>query len=110
MWWRRKREHDLERELQSHLELEAEEQGGDSFAGRRALGNRTLVQERTREAWGWPVIERLIQDVRYAARSLLRSPKFTAVAALVIAIGIGPVVALFSVVDQLFLRPLPFPE
>ena len=52
MWRRRKREQDLERELRSHLETEAEEQG-DLHAARRALGNLARVKEDVREAWGW---------------------------------------------------------
>ena len=80
------------------------------FAALRSFGNPTLVREQTRSAWGWNSLESLVRDVRIAARMLRRTPGFTAIAILVMALGIGANVALFTVVRSVLLKPLPYPQ
>jgi predicted permease len=117
-WWHfKKRDADLERELRSDLELEEEEQreGGVSeeearYAGLRAFGNPTLIREQTLEVWSWNWLESLARDLRFSLRTLRRTPGFTIIAILVMALGIGANVALFTVVRNVLLKPLPFDD
>jgi predicted permease len=116
MFWRRRKppERDLDRELRAHLDLEAEEQRSSGLpddaaehAARRALGNSTYLKEDLRAVWHWTSVERLVQDLRYAARTLRRNRTFTAAAILSLALGIGANTAIFSLFDALVLRSLP---
>ena len=115
-WLRRRpsKEDELREELQFHLEEEAEERLAQGLAdeeARRAalrdLGNVTLVQENTRAAWGWTVLEQLGQDLRYGFRTMARNRLFTLLAVLSLALGIGANTAIYSFMDAILLRTLP---
>jgi putative ABC transport system permease protein len=115
IWRHCNREEELARELESHIELEVEEQQESGmppdearYAARRVFGNKTLVQEDVREIWNVVWLERFAREVKYAARSLGKSPGFALVAVLTLALGIGANTAIFSAIDALMLRPLPF--
>ncbi len=105
----RKREDDLDRELRAHLDLEAEELG-DRDAARRALGSVARIKEDVREAWGWPRVERAVQDFRYALRQMQRPAGFTIVAVFTLAMGLGAVTAIFSILNGVLLQPLRYRE
>jgi predicted permease len=113
----RRRLNDLDRELRSHLELEAEEQRESGAspeeshdAARRAFGSTALVAEDVRAAWGADWLDGCLRDVRYATRLLRRHAAFAVVAVLTLALGIGANTAIFTAIDALMFRPLPFPE
>jgi predicted permease len=108
-WWRR-REDDLDRELRAHLELEAEECGGDRRAAQRAFGNTTWIKEETRYMWGWNSLSTFWQDARYGVRLARRTPLFSVFAVASLALGIGATGAIFSLYEAIVLRPLPVPE
>lgn len=107
----------LDDEVSFHVEeLTAENvaAGMDPAAARHAalqdFGNPMLVREQTSDAWAWSSLEVAAQNLRIGARTLARTPGFAAIAILIIAIGIGANLALFTVVRSVILRPLPFKE
>src|SRR5215467_6483080 len=106
---------DLQQEMRTHVELRTQDYLDRGFSpeearrlARRQFGNRTALLERAGEAWAFPRIENLLQDVRYGARALRRSPAFTLTAIILLALGIGATSGVFSVVDRLLFRSLPF--
>ena len=114
-WRIGQRDAEVERELQSDLELEEEEQRERGlapeearYAALRAFGNPSLISEQTRDVWGWERLETLLRDLRISIRTLARQPGFSALAMLVIAVGMGATISLFTVVWSVLLKPLPF--
>jgi predicted permease len=108
---------DLADEMAAHFEMEVEraiERGMTPDQARAAVrvrfGNTTLVAERSRDAWGFPSVESLLKDIRYGFRAILRAPAFSLVVILTLALGIGLNTAIFSVVHNVLLKPLPYPE
>jgi predicted permease len=107
----------LNDELSYHLDRQIAENiaaGMTPAAARRAalrtFGNLGLIREEARAHWSWTTLELLLRDLRFGFCALLRTPGFTLIAVLVIALGIGANVAIFTVVRSVLLKPLPFPD
>ncbi len=107
---RRRLDQDLQEELEFHLAMREEQLRRDGArdaqaTAKRRFGNPTLRKEESREAWCWMWLDRLAQDVRYASRTLRKSPGFTLIAVLTIGVGVGATTSVFGVIDQLMFRP-----
>src|SRR6516162_3234520 len=114
---RRRLYRELSEEVQAHLGEKVEELVAEGMSreeamqsARREFGNVGLITEDSREVWRWPSVEDFFLDIRHGLRALCHNPIFTTVALLTIAIGIAANTAVFSVVNDVLLKPLNYPK
>ena len=111
--FRRRADADVDEEMRYHLERETERNvargmmpGDAANAARRSFGNPTLAAEQARDAWRWPWLEELRQDIHYAVRSFRRAPALVTTVAITIGVGLGLLVTTFTLFNAYVLRPL----
>ncbi|HEX4285447.1 MAG TPA: ABC transporter permease [Terracidiphilus sp.] len=116
LFGRPRRYNDLSVSIQEHIAERADELVAEGMAAadaekaaQREFGNVGLVEQRSREAWQWPALESVLADLKFVFRRLRKSPGFTVTVLLTLAIGIGANTAVFSVLNSVILRPLPYP-
>src|ERR1700723_3227251 len=116
-FFRNRRYEDIAVSIQEHIDERIDELVEEGMprdeaerSARRDFGNVTLLRERSREVWQWQRLESLLVDLKHVCRRLGRSPGFAITVVLTLAIGIGANTAVFSVLNSVLLRPLPYPE
>jgi predicted permease len=117
LFTRRRRYDELSESIREHLDEKIADlmdrgmtQEQAERTARREFGNVTRIEERSREVWQWPTLESICADLRYALRQLRKSPAFALLTVLILTLGIGLNVAVFSLVYHILLEPLPFPQ
>ena len=116
LFGRNRRYADIDVSIQEHIQERADELEAEGIprkqaeqTARREFGNVALVEQRSREQWQWRALESLLADLKFTLRRLRKSPGFAVTVLLTLAIGIGANTAVFSVVDGVLLKPLPYP-
>jgi predicted permease len=114
--WKRRRSQLLD-EIETHISIEIDENiaaGMSPDEARRSamrkFGNPDLAVDRSREIWGWLKFERLLQDIRFAVRTLRKASGYTAALVLTLALGLGSVTAMLAIVDSVLLQPVALPD
>ena len=114
---RRRRYEDISVSIQEHIEERTEELMSEGIpraqaeqTARREFGNSALLEQRSREVWQWPALESILADLKFTFRRLRKSLGFAATVLLTLAIGIGANTAVFSVINSVLLKPLPYPD
>jgi len=114
---RNQKQRDVREELDLHIQLETETNIARGMSPAEAkeaallrLGNRTLIHEEVYRMYTSGILDSMARDFRLATRALLRDPAFTAIAAITIALGIGATIAIFTVVNGILIKPLPYPD
>jgi putative ABC transport system permease protein len=115
-WWRKLSgflrrpaiEAEIQEEIRTHLAMKSVATGDEGTA-RRQFGNRTLLLEQSLDVWGWPRLEEWVRDIRHGFRSMAKRTGFSTAVVVTLAIGIGATTTIFSLVDAVLLRPLPYP-
>jgi len=117
LFGRTRRYSDIDISIEEHVQERADELESEGMprkqaeqSARREFGNVALLQQRSREQWQWPALESLLADLKFTLRRLRKSPGFAITVLLTLAIGIGANTAVFSVIDGVLLKPLPYPE
>src|SRR5215831_17916371 len=107
---------ELAEEMRLHVDLRTDEYSKSGVMtdearalARRQFGNATLLHEQSHDEWGWAWIDRLLVDVRLAARQLRSAPGFTVLVILILAVGIGATTAIFSALNPILFESLPYP-